>query len=104
MQTISECSGDTCFPHLEQRDWHFQSFFRSHKALLFNKAPFPARVTFLFLVAETCATGCASSVIPHSSFSTLIKTFSLPHADVAIVMMYSLHKRIDCTDINHIVE
>ena len=44
-----------------------------HRALLFNEAPFPTRVIFPFLVSEIGATGCASSVIPHSSFSRLVK-------------------------------
>jgi len=80
MQTMSECWRHTCLPHLEQRDRHFRSFLRSHKvhrALLFNEAPFPARVTFLSLVAEICATGCTSSVIPHSSFPRQINFFFL---------------------------
>jgi len=78
MQTMSESSGHTCLPHLEQTDWHFRSFFRSHKihrVLLFSVVPFPIRVTFLFLVAEIGATGCASSVIPHSLFPRQIKNF-----------------------------
>ena len=76
MQTMSECSGYTCLPHLEQKDGHSWFFFWSHKVhrdFLFNKAPFVARVTFLFLGAEIDATGCASFVIPHCFFPRLIK-------------------------------
>ena len=107
---MSECSGHTCLPHLEKRDRHFWSFFRSRevqRGLLLNKAPFPARVTFLFPVAKIGATDCASSVIPQNSFPRLTKNvLFLPHADVAICMIYSLpnNKRIDCTDINRILE
>ena len=31
MQTMSECSGRACLPHLEQKDKHSCSFFRSNK-------------------------------------------------------------------------
>ena len=75
---MSKCSEHSCSTHLEQRDSHFWFFFQSHKehrALLFNVAPFAARGRFLFLVAEIGATGCASSIIPHSSFPRLIKNF-----------------------------
>ena len=101
MQTMSECSGHTCLPHLEQSDWHFRSFFQSHKvhqALLFNEAPFPVRVTFLFVIAEICATGCASSVIPHSSFPRQIKNFLL-----CLMQMLPFSWFIPCQMINALI-
>ena len=61
MQTMSECSKHTYFPHLEPRNWHFLFFFRLHKvhrSLLFNEALFSSRVSYIFLVAEIGVTGC----------------------------------------------
>ena len=76
MQIMSECSGHTCLPHLEQKNRYSWFSFWSHKVhrdFLFNNASFAARITFLFLVAEIDETGCAFSVIPHRSFLRLIK-------------------------------
>ena len=71
MQTMSESSKHTYLPHLEQRDWHFWSFFRSHKvhqSLLFNEALFTSRVTFIFLVEKIGATVSDFFVISHICF------------------------------------
>ena len=87
MQIMSECSGHTCLPHLEQKDrysWFSFSSHKVHRDLLFNEASFAARVTFLFLVTETDETGCASFVIPHRSFPRLIK-------NILLCLMQMLH-------------
>ena len=71
MQTMSECLGHICLPHLQQKGLIFLVLLSTpkvYRAFLFNKVPFPARVRFPFLIAEVGATGCASSLIPHSSF------------------------------------
>ena len=85
---MSECSGHTCLPRLNKKiDILGPSFGHTkYRNLLFHEAPFAARVTFLFLVAEIDATELCF-------FCNSTQFFSKTDQNILLCLMQMLHLR-----------